>query len=198
MNKRTGWNRRWLQSRNPTLEALEARLVLAAAAQAGVQPLLASAALHGKVAGVTIDSVVGASDPKADSPFTDHKDLGVNEGPPPNSPHYLAQGSLAGPHTPDTPPPISLSIEESVVGLARLSATEVASAIRPFASLASAFAGEPLAKSTPAPATSSPKHNAAAPPEAPAADNAEASTASRTVDETSLEKGHPAESTSPT
>jgi hypothetical protein len=200
MNKRTGWNRRGLQLRNPIIETLEARLVLAEAAQLGVQPLLAPAELHGKPApaSVTIDSVVGTGNPKAASSFLDHKDLGVNAGPLINSPHYLSQGSLTEPQTAIAPHPISFSIEESVVGLAPSSATEVASAIRAFASLASAFSEGALAKSTHASVTSNQKHGTPAPSEASAADNTEANGANRTADAASSETGHSAEPTPPT
>jgi hypothetical protein len=50
MNKRTGWNRRWTQSPNPTLEILEDRLVLSSPSSLAWQPLLTKIAQYGKLA----------------------------------------------------------------------------------------------------------------------------------------------------
>jgi hypothetical protein len=197
MNKRTGWNRRWLQSRNPTLESLEARLVLAEAARLGLQPLLAHAEQLGKAAnaGVTIDSVIPTGNPKDGSPFLDRKDPGGKGGPPPASPQFLSQDSLSEGRAAFAPPSISVSIEASVVGLAPSSATEAAAAIRAFASLAAAVAGETLANSIHDPPASSLKH-AAAPSETPAtARGGEPNAPSQTADTPDSDAGQPAEPT---
>ena len=155
MNTRTGWNRRWLQSRNPALEALEARLVLS-----GQTPL--SPAVHlGKPAdtGPTIDSVVKNSKPKADLPVLDSNVLlGSTESSPTHAdfvPHdSLTEGPAAIVH-----PPISQSIEASVVGMAPSDMTDVANALEAFGLQALKAVGDPV----PSPAHAPP----AAPPPRP-------------------------------
>src|SRR5262249_56134472 len=96
MNTRTGWNRRWLQSRNPALESLEARLVLSEAARLGLQPLLSHAEQLGKPAntGPTIDSVVKNSKPKADLPALNSNVLLGSTESSPTSAHFVPQDSL--------------------------------------------------------------------------------------------------------
>jgi len=179
MNERTGRNRRWLQSRNPALESLEARLVLSEAARLGLQPLLAHAGQLGKAAtaGVTIDSVVGTVIPKNDSPASGRglqaipkpANLGDNEGPPPASHQFLSQDSVTEGRTAVIQQPISQSIEGAIIGSAPSSAAEAASAIANFAKfLAAAIEGEPLANPTPAPGGTILKHVPAVPTDPPA------------------------------
>jgi hypothetical protein len=137
MNTRTGWNRRWLQSRNPALEALEARLVLSEAARSGLQPLLSQAEQLGKLAnhGVTIDSVFGTK-PKADLPFLNVNDLKGSAGSPPPSDNNLSQGSSTEGHAPLVQPPVSQTIEASVAGMAPWEMADVANTFKVWASLA--------------------------------------------------------------
>jgi len=150
MNTRTGWNRRWLESRNPALEALETRLVLSQAAQSGLQPLLSHAEQHGKPAtpGVTIDSLVGKDKPKADLPFVDPSVLLGNSGSTAASAHFLPQDSLTDARTTSVQPPISQSIEASVVGISPSEAKDVAKALEAFGLQATAAVENPGAGST--------------------------------------------------
>jgi hypothetical protein len=199
MNMRTGWNRRGLQSRNPALEALEARLVLSEAARSGLQPLLSHAQQLGKPVnpGVTIDSVVAAGNPKADLPFLNANVLLGNTGSTPASGHYLSQGSLTEGQAGIVQPPISQSIEASVVGVDPSEATQVAKALEAFGLQASAAVGEQVATSTHATAASSPRHNPAAPAETAPARGGEANAPSQTADAANSGTGQPTERTTP-
>jgi hypothetical protein len=192
MNERTGWNRRWLQSRNPTLEALEARLVLSEAARLGLQPLLAHAGQLGKTANVkvTIDSVVGTVNPKGDSPpsgralqaMPQSADHVVDAGPLPESPQFLSQDSLTEGRAAVVQQPISQSIEASIVGLAPSPAADAASAIATFAKLAAEVAGEAFPNAAHAPPPSSLKHDSAVPSETlPTPRGSDANAASQNV-----------------
>jgi hypothetical protein len=207
MNERTGRNRRWLQSRNPALEALEARLVLSEAARLGLQPLLAHAGQLGKAAtaGVTIDSVVGTSIPKNDSRQSGHgllaisqpADPGDNSDPPPASPQFLSQDSATEGRAAVVQQPISQSIEGAIIGSAPTSATEAALALANFATkLAAAFDGEPLANPTPALPPPIFKH-VAVPTDPPAPRGGETGGASQTGETPNSGTAQPAEPTPP-
>src|SRR5215471_13591144 len=138
MNTRTGWNRRWLQSRNPALEALEARLVLSG------QPPYSPAGHLGKPAD-TIDSAAVNIKPKADLPVLDSN---VLLGSPVSSPahaDFVPQNSLTEGPAAIVHPPISQSIEASVVGMAPSDMTDVAKALEAFGLQASNAVGDPVA-----------------------------------------------------